>query len=215
MIIFVMSQSKSWVNIVERWGWMPLFEKNCNTVDVVQESIKLIGLVREASIICKDVMGLLPTLGFQNNTNWCLPSLSICWNTNENAGRYRTWKVWWIARRCLHRYILGQTWYPARVGSWRIGGRDRRSRIRRFAMPYMKENRKYKQGKLTDDSLKLWLWNICSQTYDMSLCVTAKQETRFLTDYHDQKATDNTSVQTCGGKTRWHDSRHSHRISLD
>lgn len=60
---------ESWVDIIEWWRGMLSFAENRATIDIVQERIKLVRLIRESAIVIEDVVGSLSLLGFGSDTD--------------------------------------------------------------------------------------------------------------------------------------------------
>ena len=69
MKFLVIQTFKGWVGVVKCRGWMQTLAKDDTTIDVVEEMIELIRLIREATVIEKDVASLLPLLGLRGHAN--------------------------------------------------------------------------------------------------------------------------------------------------
>jgi hypothetical protein len=49
---------KSWVDVVEFWGWMLTLAKDGSSIDIVEEGIELVGLIREAAVVHENIPAL-------------------------------------------------------------------------------------------------------------------------------------------------------------
>jgi hypothetical protein len=68
---FVKSKVEMGVNLLERWGWMPQFLKYWTAVNIMKQSIILIGRVGKSTIVSKDIIDLASTLTLCSHTDWC------------------------------------------------------------------------------------------------------------------------------------------------
>ena len=81
------------VDIIEWWRGMLSFAENRTTIDIVQEGVKLVGLIGESSIVIKDVIGSLPLLGLRRDSNgrWLVCGMWLCvhnrWVSGDVMGR--------------------------------------------------------------------------------------------------------------------------------
>lgn len=81
------------VDIIEWWRGMLSFAENSATIDILQEGVKLVGLIGESSIVIEDVIRSLPLLGLGRDSNGRRPvgGFGLCvhrrWISGDVMGR--------------------------------------------------------------------------------------------------------------------------------
>jgi hypothetical protein len=79
----VVSTEESRIHLIKQWWWVLEFTKDWSSIDIVEQVLIVLGLVREPPVINKDIGHLLAAFGLIRNTNgW---QSRIGWQSRSSA----------------------------------------------------------------------------------------------------------------------------------
>jgi hypothetical protein len=67
---FDKSEVETGVDLVQWWGRMPQFSKDCTAVNIMEQSVILVGWIGKATIVCKDILDPASTPPLLSHTDW-------------------------------------------------------------------------------------------------------------------------------------------------
>ena len=80
MLSLIIGACKGGIDVVEIWGRVATLAQNCSTIDVVEEMIELVGLIRMATVIKEYVLALLLPFSFWGNPDGCVQIGGAWWH---------------------------------------------------------------------------------------------------------------------------------------